>query len=81
MKKGIGLVALMTLGTFLFTSCNQDCVFSYYDSSNSLLNTEVFDGDEVSSSQCADYNGEENVTTEVNDQVVTASYVSCTSGW
>lgn len=48
MKKGIALVALMTLGTFLFTSCNQDCVCSYYDSSNSLLNTEVFDGDEVS---------------------------------
>lgn len=76
MRKLFSLFALFALTIFLFTSCNKDCVCKYYDSNNTLLTTDIFDGDELSSSECVNY---DNLNTEVNNQVVTASYVSCSS--
>lgn len=78
MKKIASFVALFTFVGFLFSSCNKDCVCKYYDSNNELLATDVFDGDELNTTDCANYN---DLNTEVNNQVVMASYVSCSSGW
>ena len=81
MKKVQFIFSFFLLLTIMlaFSSCNKDCICRYYDNNNSLLNTEVYDGDEVSATKCADMDGEENVPVEVHDNMINASYVSCSA--
>ena len=62
-------------------SCNKDCICRYYNSNDAIINTEVYDGDEVSNSECADMDGGKDVTTEVGDDMQVASHVSCSASW
>ncbi len=64
-----------------FASCNKDCICRYYNSNNAVINTEVYDSDEISNAECADMDGEKDVTTEVGDDMQVASHVSCSASW
>lgn len=80
MKKWFTLASL-SLFAMLFSACNKDCICKYYNNSDSVINTEVYDGDDVSHSECADMDGEENVATEIDDNMMMADHVSCSTGW
>lgn len=80
MKKNLTIIAVIALIASVFTACNKDCVCRYYDSAQTLVNTEIHDGDDVSNTECSDMNGRRNVVTEVNDNLVTADNVSCDAG-
>ena len=64
-----------------FASCNKDCICRYYNSNNTVINTEVYDSDEISNAECADMDGGKDVTTEVGDDMQVASHVSCSASW
>ena len=61
-----------------FASCGKDCVCRYYNQNNTVIDTEIYDADDVTTSDCADRDGEENVLTDDN---TLADHVSCSAGW
>ena len=80
MNKVLCFSAFIAVAMF-FASCNKDCICRYYNSNNAVINTEVYDSDEISNAECADMDGGQDVTTEVGDDMQVASHVSCSASW
>ncbi|MCQ2286405.1 MAG: hypothetical protein MJZ76_05985 [Bacteroidales bacterium] len=80
MKKTILFFSLLGIAT-LMGACNKDCICRYYNDKESVINTEVYDGDDMSNSECADMDGKKNVATEVDDDFTVADHVSCSAQW
>ena len=80
MNKVLCFSAFIAVAMF-FASCNKDCICRYYNSNNAVINTEVYDSDEISNAECADMDGSKDVTIEVDDNTQVASHVSCSASW
>lgn len=80
MNRILCLSAFIATAMF-FTSCNKDCICRYYNDNDAVINTEVYDADEISNAECADMDGGTDVATEVGDDMQVASHVSCSASW
>lgn len=79
MKKLFLAIAFLTAIVAL-SSCEQsDCLCKYYDENEQLIGYDSWDGESVSSSECASF--ENDNTIEINGDDVVASSVYCSTSW
>jgi hypothetical protein len=67
----------LLLGT---TSCDKGCTCKYYDENGNLVETENWDSDVMSETECSSRDGQTNVSITVDSESMVASRVECTSG-
>jgi len=79
--KRVLIISVVVAVAFCFMSCNKDCICRYYNSNEAIINTEVYDADEISNAECADMDGSKDVVTEVGDDTQVAAHVSCSASW
>lgn len=77
MKKILFLLSAMVVFGGFVACEHSDCECKYYDENATVIASESWDGDEVSSCESL----ENNQTVEINDEVIAANSVSCSQSW